>query len=185
MTAQLSTMTVASVMNPNPVSVRPHTPVKAVLELLAEHNLGAVPVVSATGLLAGVVAEADVLRAKTKRRGTRRWTAAELMTAPAVTGCPDASLTRAARALARSGRHQLYVVEGGRLVGVLTRRDVLSGFLRPDKEIRADVEHVLGDAVRVSVDAGVVQLTGRQPDGRAAVIARIPGVLDVRDRRHR
>ncbi|HEV8559416.1 MAG TPA: CBS domain-containing protein [Actinophytocola sp.] len=187
MTTQLSATTVASMMAPNPVGVRPHTPVKEVLELLAERNLGAVPVVSATGLLAGEVSEADLLRAKAKRRGTRRWTAGELMTSPAVSVRPGASLSQATRALVRSGRHQLYVADGGRLVGVLTRSDLLSVFLRPDKEIQADVEHELGDAVRVSVDAGVVQLTGRQPGGQAPALSRIaaiPGVIDIRDRRH-
>jgi CBS domain-containing protein len=143
MTAQLSAMTVGSVMTPNPVSVRPHTPVKDVLELLAERNLDAVPVVSATGLFTGVVSEADLLHAKVKRLGGKRWTAGELMTAPAPIVGPGASLTRASRALARSGRRELYVVKDGRLVGVLARRDVVS-----------------------------------------LLLAGVPGVIDIRDRRH-
>ncbi|MFL6141464.1 MAG: CBS domain-containing protein [Labedaea sp.] len=192
MTAQLTTITVASVMIPNPVTVSPCTPVKDVLELLAEHAIGALPVVSATGLVVGVVSEADLLPRGRKRRdrGTRRYTAGELMTSPAVTVRSETKLAAAVRTLARSGLRQLLVVDDGRLVGVLARRDVLSGYLRPDKEIGADVEReLLGrqHPVRVRVDGGIVQLTGRLPEpgdieavlGR---IAQIPGVIDIRDR---
>lgn len=195
MTAALAVTTVASVMTPHPVTVTPHTPFKRILELLADRAIGAVPVVSATGAVVGVVAETDLLRTGRPaghRHGpdSSRLTAGELMTSPAITVVSDLSLARAVRTMLESGRRQLFVVDGGRLVGVLARRDVLRVFLRPDKEIRADIERdvfAAARSVRVSVDGGIVQLTGRLPwradiDEAVARIAEIPGVIDIKDR---
>lgn len=200
MSTQLAT-TVASVMTTNPVAVRPHTPFKDILKLLADHAIGAVPVVSATGIVVGMVSEADLLptrrrsRRQRRNRQRHRLTAGELMTSPAITVRSDTTLADAARVLAKPGRRQVFVVDDGRLVGALTRQDVLSPFLRPDKEIRAEVEHeifteptaVAEPAIRVSVEKGVVQLTGSLPrradiDTAVGRIAAIPGVIDIRDR---
>jgi CBS domain-containing protein len=202
MTAQLTATTVASVMTANPVAVHPHTSFKDILELLVDRAIGAVPVVSATGFVVGVVSEADLLRIgrKSRRRHDRcldpsRLTARHLMTSPAITVRSDATLAHAARTLADSGKRQLFVVDDGRLVGALSRRAVLSLFLRPDKDIRAEAEcAIFGSpnavpqpSVRVSVDRGVVQLTGWLPwrtdiDTAVARIADIPGVIAVKDR---
>ena len=187
MTVDVAAPTVASVMTPNPAAVRPHTPFKEIVELLAQRAIGAVPVVSATGRVVGVVSEADLLA--DRRARCSRWTASELMTSPAATVRSDAPLAGAARRLAESGGRQLFVVDDGRLVGVLARRAVLSVFLRPDKEIRAEIERMIGArperSVLVSVEEGLVQLTGRlhaRGELPAAAIAAIPGVVDVRDR---
>ncbi|MFL6141817.1 MAG: CBS domain-containing protein [Labedaea sp.] len=202
MTAQLTTRTVASVMTRNPVAVPPHTSYPEVLELLTERAIGAVPVLSATGRVVGVVSEADLLRtgrkSRHRRRRTRevgRLTAAELMTSPAITVRSDATLAHAARLLADSGKRQLFVVDDGRLVGALGRRDVLGQFLRPDKDILAEIEHdiftgpanLAEPSVRVSVEHGFVQLTGWLPraadiDTAVLRIAAVPGVLGIADR---
>lgn len=202
MTAQLTTPTVASVMTPNPVVVHPHTSFKDILELLTDRAVGAVPVVSATGHVVGVVSEADLLHAGRKsrhrrhRRSDTAWlTARQLMTSPAITVRSDATLAEAAEVLAESGKRQLFVVDGRRLVGALPRRDLLNQFLRPDKDIRDDIVHrVFGrrsaatdSPVRVSVDGGVVALTGWLPrhgdiDDAVGQIADIPGVISIRNR---
>jgi CBS domain-containing protein len=202
MTTQLTARTVASVMTGNPAWVLPHTSYKGVLELLTGRAIGAVPVVSATGRVMGVVSEADLLRSGRRsrlRRHTRdvgRLTAAQLMTSPAITVRSDATVAHAAGLLADSGKRQLFVVDDGRLVGALGRREVLGQFLRADEDILAEIEHdvfsgpaadIAEVSVRVGVEHGVVQLTGWLPwradiDTALARIAAVPGVIAIRDR---
>jgi CBS domain-containing protein len=198
--------TVGAVMTRNPVAVSPSTRFKDIVELFADRGISAVPVVSATGAIVGVVSEADLLRNRHRAvRGRRRrrarhvdisrLTAGELMSSPAVTVRSSATLAEAAGKLAASGRRRLFVVDGGRLVGVLARRDVLSVFRRPDHEICAEIEHEVIErqimapvqSVRVSVDGGVVLLTGQLPwrsdiDTAVSLISEIPGVIDVKNR---
>jgi CBS domain-containing protein len=190
MTSQLTTgaATVALAMTRHPSTVSPHTPFKHVLELLAQHDTDAVAVVSATGIVVGEVSEADLLqlhRRAHRRRDPGRVTANELMTSPVTVVPPDLPLDRAERMLAK--RTRLYVVEDGRLVGVLSRRAALSGLRRRDKEIQADIEHRLSDEVGVSVQDGIVLLTGWLPrradiDAVHATVAGTPGVIAVRNR---
>jgi CBS domain-containing protein len=192
MTGQLTgatATTVASAMTRHPFAVSPHTPFKHVLELLADRAIGAVPVVSATGIVVGEVSDADLLRHRNgraaRRHGAGRLTAGELMTSPVVTVPPTTPLARAERMLA--GRTRLYVVDDGRLVGVLSRRDVLTVLRRLDKEIQAEIEQRIVEPVGLSVHDGIVQLTGRLPhradiDAALAVVAGTPGVIDVRNR---
>jgi CBS domain-containing protein len=189
MTGQLAaeTATVGTAMS-HPCTVSPHTPFKHVLELLADRAVEAVAVVSATGVLVGEVSEVDLLRHRrrvNRRRDPGRATAGELMRSRVTIVPPSAPLARVERMLA--DRTQLYVVEDGRLVGVLTRRDVLDGLRRRDKEILADIEHRIGDAVRVSVHDGIVLITGRLSrradiDPVLEMIDGIPGVIAVHNR---
>jgi CBS domain-containing protein len=198
--------TVGAVMTRNPVAVSPSTRFKDIVELFAERGISAVPVVSATGAIVGVVSEADLLRNRHRAiRGRRRQraknsdigrlTAGELMSSPAVTVRSDATLAEAAGKLATSGLRRLFVVDDDRLVGVLARRDVLSVFRRSDQEICAEIEREVferqimapAQLVRVSVDGGVVLLTGQLPwrsdiETAISLIAEIPGVIDVKNR---
>jgi CBS domain-containing protein len=186
MTTQLSTgtATVASVMT-HPFVVSPHAPFKHLVELLADRAVEAVAVVSATGGLVGEVSDVDLLRNRRGGRNRDRMTAGEVMSSRVPVVAPGMSLARAERMLI--DRVQVYVVEDGRLVGVLSRRAALNGLCRRDKEIQADLERRIGDAVRVSVRDGVVLLTGRVPcradvDAACAVVAGAPGVICVRNR---
>jgi len=86
------------------------------------------------------------------------------------------------------------VDESGKLLGVMSRRDLLTAFLRPDDEIAADVHAVftgilLEDpaAIDVSVADGVVELAGalRRPDLAPAAVrlaSGVDGVVAVTDR---
>jgi CBS domain-containing protein len=134
--------------------------------------------------VAGVVTEADLLAAEasTARRlhasVTRSWwrrsqqhpvlTAGELITSPAITIGPHVTIPAAARLMNTHHVRRLPVVDDkSRLIGVVSRRDLLSVFLRPDEDIKADIRQVLdeilvaepGDA-DVVVRNGIVTLTG-------------------------
>jgi len=145
------------------------------------------------------VSETDLLAARdgTARRGQA---AGELMTAPPVTIRPDAALSAAARVMTTRHVTSLPVTGADReLIGIVSRRDLLSVFLRPDGEITGDVGHVLdqlplGDPadITMTVRHGVVTLTGvimplpgqHEDLVRAAIrqIRDVDGVVDVVNR---
>jgi CBS domain-containing protein len=205
---------VRDLMTTSVVTVDRITPYKEIARLLAEHRISGLPVLKMGRQVVGVVTEADLLaaQANTARRlhsGTRRtwWrreqhpalTAGDLMTAPAITIGADATVPAAARLMNTHHVRRLPVVdEDGRLVGVVSRRDLLSVFLRPDAEIAADVRRVLDDFVLaepeeadVTVHNGVVTLTGTlrpaagQHDDLIPVAIRlmwdVDGVVDIVD----
>ncbi|MEV6246751.1 CBS domain-containing protein [Streptomyces sp. NPDC051742] len=186
--------TVFEVMTHDVVTAAPQTPFKQIARLFADHDVSAVPVVDPDRRLLGVVSEADLLRATaelpdlegrsagvrflSRERGLPdAETAAQLMTSPAITAQPNWNLVETARTMHRKGVKRLPVTdETGRLVGIISRADLLRPFLRGDTAIRDEIEHdVLGetlrlapDTIRVTVDDGVVTLTGRV-DERADV----------------
>ncbi|MFJ8165803.1 CBS domain-containing protein [Streptomyces sp. NPDC096136] len=184
---------VADLMTPGAVTVRGSTAFKEIARLLQEFDITAVPVVDDTGRPVGVVSEADLLR----RRGAGGTpTAQGLMTSPAVTARPEWSVVRAARVMERSGVKRLPVVDAdGRVVGVLSRSDLVRLFLRRDHAIREEVvEDVLTQTLRlapssitVAVDDGRVTLSGTvsRPELLPAVVRlcqSVDGVVDVDSR---
>ncbi len=192
--------TVRSVMTSPVVAVTPDAPFKEITRTLAEYRISAVPVIDGTGRLAGVVSEADLIRKEEMRGGfeqvldaTHRvrsrkavaGTAARLMTSPVITIGADASVEDAASKLGRADVRRLFVVEGdGRLIGVLSRADVLRLFLAPDEVIRDRALRALPAGVTATVEEGVVNLGGhveRRSQALAAIrIAwAMPGVVGV------
>ncbi|MFI9811269.1 CBS domain-containing protein [Saccharothrix variisporea] len=203
---------IQTVMTREVVTVRPDAAFKEIVERLAAGSFSAVPVVDDDGRPIGVVSEADLLPKEEFRGGVddrpgvlagraprRRWrqahgvTAQDLMTAPVRTTTPTTRLSDAAGQLAESGVRRLFVVDrDGRLVGVLSRRDLLSVFLRGDAEVKADVvQQILGRAlwlepaaVAVEVVDGVVTLRGHverrsELDMALRLTRALPGVVDV------
>ena len=124
-------------------------------------------------------------------------TAGTLMTAPVITISPDATIPAAARLMNTHHIRRLPVIdEDGKLIGIVSRRDLLSVFLRPDADIVHDARQVLGELpladpkdVIVTVRHGVVTLTGTirpEPDHEKDLIPLalrliwdIDGVVDV------
>jgi CBS domain-containing protein len=175
---------ISDVMTTSVVTVDRITPYQEIDRLLTEHRISGVPVLKMGREVAGVVTEADLLAAEdeTNRRarmassiGRRRLLrrkpcvnldAGTLMTAPAITIGPDATIPAAARLMNTHHVRRLPVVdEQGKLVGIVSRRDLLSVFLRPDADIVHDVRQVLeeipvADPKDVTVRHGVVTLTG-------------------------
>ncbi|GAA2771149.1 CBS domain-containing protein [Streptomyces showdoensis] len=204
--------TVADVMTRRVVAVLPGADFKEIVTTMRRWRVTAVPVVEGEGRVVGVVSEADLLLKEefhdhrlglveqmrhldaTAKAGSRR--ARELMTSPAVTVSPGASLPAAARLMTVRGVKRLPVVDaGGVLRGVVSRSDLLKVFLRPDEDLAAEVRHDVVEPlfplsrhqVDVRVEAGVVTLSGTGLDPHvdlvpvAARLARaVEGVVDVR-----
>ncbi|MFE7039900.1 CBS domain-containing protein [Streptomyces atratus] len=209
---------VGDLMTDEVVSVIPVTSFKEVAKLLAQHNISGLPVLDDEDRVVGVVSESDLLNRQAARHlvtgdvpddatstscsSGPEFTAAEIMSAPAVTVRAHETAPDAARLMMRSGVERLPVVDDeDRLVGIVTRRDLLRLFLRPDAEIRRRVvEDVLvgtmglrADVVTVHVMDGVVTLEGRlesqsqiailtclaeQLDGVVAVVSHVTAPVD-------
>ncbi|MEV7323287.1 CBS domain-containing protein [Streptomyces sp. NPDC093970] len=163
---------------------------KEIVTALQQWKVSAAPVLDDDGRVVGVVSEADLLRKEETCDGApvryddslpddfrstkaRSVTVEELMTVPAVTVHPEATLPEAARSMARHGVKRLPVVDAnGLLKGVVSRSDLLKVFLREDEDIAEEIRHTIvphlfADSVgpiRVAVNGGVVTLTGRVTD---------------------
>jgi CBS domain-containing protein len=195
------------------VTAHPADPLKELAARMVEAGVSALPVVD-DGRLVGIVTEADVIT-KEAYGGPRRralalvvdyfagrdpqwvrkaagWTAADVMTRQVVTAAPDEDVRLAARRMLEAGVKRLVVVEGGRPVGIVSRRDLMRIFVRPDAEVAADVVAVLRDVRRVpedidvtaEVEDGRVRLRGtvRHPSDANVVahaVADVPGVIGV------
>jgi CBS domain-containing protein len=176
---------VQDVMTIEVVVTHPTTPVKQVTDLLAGHGLSALPVTDGQGRVLGVVSEADLLGGPQRPAGGPvATTAGEAMTSPAVTVSPHATLTEAARRMQARGVKRLPVVaDSGRLIGIVSRADLLRPLVRPDEHISRDVEEMLErkllvDPARVEVEVrdGIVTLTGqveRQPETHSGPLGRL------------
>jgi CBS domain-containing protein len=206
----MNTRTVGSVMTRNVVTARPDTSFKDLVATLADERVSALPVIDDEGHVVGIVSEGDLLhrldlppdsphgRLLLRRRrsdapgGPLADIAAGLMTRPAVTIGSTATVAAAARLMEKHGVKRLPVVDSGRLVGIVSRRDLLSTYLRADDDIRAEIRDDVLQRVLlaepatadIAVDEGVVTLTGTA-DRRSTVevagrLARaVSGVVDV------
>jgi predicted transcriptional regulator len=151
------------------VVVRRTTPVKKVARLLAHVGLSAVPVTDERDRVIGVVSEAELLANHRRHERGGLAAAGAVMTSPAVAVGPQATLSEAARLMRARGAKRLPVVAGsGRLVGIVSRVDLLRPLTRPDEEIRWAIEQLLGrellvDPARVKVEVrdGIVWVTGQ------------------------
>lgn len=201
---------VDDVMSPAVVTVGPDATYRAIVDLLIGRRISAVPVVDEALHVLGVVSEADLVRKiefagdekprlleRRRRRSERAkasvGAAVDLMSAPPVVARSGTSLAAAARLMDAEHVKRLPVIdEQGRLIGVVTRSDLLKAHLRPDDELRDDVRAGMLSAyfaglvngVRVQVGGGVVTLTGQVAAATTAesvgwVTRQVPGVVSV------
>ncbi|MER6304541.1 CBS domain-containing protein [Streptomyces sp. NPDC001739] len=198
---------VGSVMTDDVVSARRDTSTEDIARWLAEFDINGLPVVDAEDRVIGVISGTDLARGRGSEAGAGRLTAGAVMSAPARTVRADDSVVRAARLMCASGVERLPVVdEEARLVGMVTRRDVLQIFARQDADIRQEViDQIVVRALwlgRQSMDVvvhdGVVTLSGhlessgavavavqmtRQVDGVTAVVNRLTSAREAPYRR--
>ncbi|MGW6882961.1 CBS domain-containing protein [Streptomyces goshikiensis] len=206
--------TVADVMSSRVIAVTPSTGFKDIAAAMKQWKVTALPVIEGEGRVVGVVSEADLLPKEefhehgpglveqmrrlgdTAKAGSTR--AEELMTAPAVTIRPDATLPRAARLMADRHVKRLPVVDAdGTLQGMVSRADLLKVFLRTDEELTAEIRHEVVErlfplsrkTVRVTVSQGIATLTGEVRDRDVIPMAEhltrsVEGIVDVHCRLH-
>jgi CBS-domain-containing membrane protein len=200
-------------MTTDVIAVDRITPFKQIAWQLVHHQINGAPVLSLGRHVAGVVTEGDLIAARDKHAGQRRrWTgtplystdrsrydrltAEQLMTAPAITIHPDTAIAGAARLMSEHHIKLLPVVDpDGKILGMVSRRDLLSVFLVADSEVARQVLELLNEmapgeptAIKVEVNCGIVTLTG-QPEAelRNQVAAAIDlawdidGVVDIID----
>jgi CBS domain-containing protein len=176
-------MLVREVMTSDPITVQVETSVREALGLLDQHSITSLPVVADDSVLVGVLSEADLLVGRllhddrssilprtTESRGTADSVGAVMSRRP-VTVTEGTDLADVARIMASTGFKSLPVVDaGGRIVGIISRRDLVRTLARSD----ADIEHDLTDLF-VSLD---VEWVARVQDGRV----RISGTTDDKSR---
>jgi CBS domain-containing protein len=206
-------MKVKALMTRDVVTVMPQTSLKQVARLLAKHGISGMPVRDRDGIVVGVVTEADILLKEvglrpgrggplawlvdgsdiTKTRKSLARTAGEAMSSPPITTSPWRTVSEAARLMLDRRVNRLPVLDGTRLVGILSRGDLVRAFKRDDEDIEREIcEEAIGeslwisrDDVAVGVRNGEVTLRGRvkaRSDAGllVAFVSTVPGVVGVR-----
>ncbi len=206
--------TVRDVMSDKVVTVKRGASFKEMASMLRQFRISAFPVTDEGGKVVGVVSEADLLAKEAQadshagiagviteilhhkeHEKADGLTAGDLMTHPAVAVRPEDSAEHAARLMYTLRVKRLPVVNaGGRLVGIVSRADVLAVFDRPDEEIRAEItDHVIlrellldPGLFMVTVADGVVTLRGNPETATLARnlvdrVRHVQGVVAVRD----
>lgn len=217
-------MKAKDLMTTKVVAVGPQMPVNAVAALLLERHISAVPVIDDDRRVLGIVSEGDLMRRSEMGRRRSWWLVSfgkteglarefakthgqrvkDVMTPDVVTVTEETSVSEIAELLERKGIKRVPVVRDGRLVGIVSRADLLRGLavrgLKPmvpvapdDEAIRAQLLSLLGSEpwaethfLSIVVDHGVVHLWGqvRSEEERQALrvaAETIPGVRDVED----
>jgi CBS-domain-containing membrane protein len=203
--------TVTEIMTRDVVTVRQSASYREIVEALASHRISAVPVVDADGKVVGVVSEADLLhkiefageetrsrvferkQVREAREKAGAGSAADLMSAPAIVIGQHESVAAAAKIMDAEGVKRLPVVTlYDKLVGIVSRGDVLRLYLRSDEDIREEVVDEVFvrtlwiDPKDLSIDVkdGVVTLAGAV-DRRSTVglivsiVSTVAGVVEV------
>lgn len=202
-------MRVEQIMTTDVATARPDTPLKEVARTLAEHSISGLPVVDAEGELVGIVSEHDLLpgspeepdhpglmrRLHLRSNGTRppARVAADVMSSPVVSIEPYWSIPGAAAIMRDNEVKRLPVVRQGRVVGIVSRADVIRAIARNDSEIQREVREVIAfhqglwsetQPVEVIVADGETTLRGEArrrslAESLPALVSRVAGVLNV------
>lgn len=202
-------MKVTDLMTTDVVTATPETQLKRAARMLAERGVSGLPVVDVSHRVLGVLSEADVLAKEVdgRRQGNAllrflegppvddrfdALTVGEAMSAPAIVIAPDRPVTEAAAVLLAEGINRLPVVDDdGKLIGLLTRADLVRAFARDDPAILAEITHSLRHdlwidpaTLEIEVTDGVVSLAGvleSEAEVRAVTTftRRVPGVVEV------
>jgi CBS domain-containing protein len=181
-------MKVSQLMTPEVITVGRDASLKEAARRMIEAGVSGLVVTDAEGSLQGVITEADFVKTESQRRSGKRarllrWLNREepampdterlvgnVMTSDVITLDVGADHAEAARLMRKAGVKRIPIVdENGRLVGILSRSDILRAFARPDRDIVDEIEeHVMRDVLwidprRVSIQCidGNLVLNGR------------------------
>lgn len=204
-------MKIEALMTKDVLTVAPDVPLKDVAALLSQNRISGAPVCDQDQKLLGVISEADIIRKEQglapEVHGVARWftrlfdgeldkvearTVREAMTSPALTVRPFDSVAKAARLMVEHRINRLPVAVDGRLVGIVTRADLVRAFHRTDDEIAGQIrdEVFVGalwigpEELDLTVEDGVVTIRGTvetESDARVVehLVRSIPGVVDA------
>lgn len=210
-------MRVRELMTEKVLTIGPEAPIKDVAKILVENRISGLPVCDISGRVLGVISEGDILYKEHDPRegsvggplawivdGTPRYTgyvkaaaltAGKAMTAPAITIPPYESVSEAARIMCERRVNRLPVVRDERLVGIVTRADLVRAFTRGDEEIEREIrEDVIERTmwidtgkIEVVVQRGHALLTGglqtrSDVELLGRLVGRVPGVVAVESR---
>ncbi len=189
-------MNVVDLMTTEVIAVSRDTGLREAARLMFRNRVSGLPITEPDGTLAGIITEADFLRLEVERQEGNRGqgdTVGDVMSRGVVTVRPDAEIYEAAKIMATQEVKRLPVVDADdRLLGVISRADIVSLYTRPDDviedEIREDlIRRVLlidPDGIQVDVANGVVNLSGEVETRSEArmleeLTNRLDGVLRV------
>lgn len=192
-------MLVREAMTRSVITIGPGTSLRYAARLLAKHHVTSVPVLDEDGLLVGVISEADVVRdalipdqrahllMSTAPEGPEVTYVGEVMSRLPVTVSADDDLAEAVRTLTESTVKSLPVTKDGRLVGMLSRADVVRQLAQRDDVLSGNLDALVHDSGwdwTVEVDDGVVVFDGPGTDQdrllARAIAGTVPGVTGVR-----
>jgi CBS domain-containing protein len=184
------------------ITVTPQAHCKDAAALLVRHRISALPVVDDAGRLVGLVSEADLLPLETApdprlqetplrpRTGPLPRQVDEVMSPEVYTVDEETDVGHVAQRMLEAGVKRFPVMHGNRVVGIISRHDLIRVLARTDEDVEAGVRRALADeglrlrTMQVRVEDGVVSLAGdgdRETLRLAEILARsVPGVLDVR-----
>jgi len=119
--------TVGDYMTGDPITVRPETDVHNVISLLLKHQVSGLPVVDDEGNLVGFLSEKDCLDAflEAEYHESPAALAKDLMSRDVATVDPETGIMKTAELFSQKGFHQLPVMQQDRLVGQISRKDVI------------------------------------------------------------
>lgn len=187
-------MLVRDLMTTDVVAVGPGASIRDAARMMFRYRVSGVPVVDIDDHVLGIITEGDFLAMEIERQETGRVPSAvsEVMSKSVKTIPPEMDVTGAARFMQAQDVKRLVVASDGKMVGIISRFDIVSAFTRPDDliedEIREDlVRRVLfvdPETIDVSVLNGVVTFVGSigtRTEARLVeeLARRLDGVVDV------
>lgn len=195
-------MKVADIMSAPVFTVRPEASVKEAARLLIEHSISALPVVDASGKLVGIVSEADLLPMETRpdprsqatpippTAGSSPRAVSDVMTKTVISIHTNSEVSQAARLMIDADVKRLPVLDENRLVGIVSRRDLVKVIARRDQDVEAELTRRLADvgldltggSVKVKEGIATIELGASDPGRRLAesVALTVAGVIEVR-----
>lgn len=207
-------MQVRELMTEKVFTIGPEAPIKDVARILVDNGISGLPVCDIEGRVIGVISEGDILYKEHDPseghiggplgwiiEGTPNYagyikakalTARKAMTSPAITIAPHESVAQAARIMCEHHVNRLPVVTDEKLVGIVTRADLVRAFTRTDAEIEQELTKDVLDRtmwidpgkVEIDVRNGVAALSGRlhtrsDVELLNRLAARVPGLVAV------
>ena len=195
-------MKVTEIMSQPVITVTPETGIKTAAELLVDHGISALPVVDSTGRLVGIVSEADLISIEVRpdprsqatplapTAGSTPRSVADVMTPDVVVVSANSDIAQAAKTMLNSNVKRVPVMSGRRMVGIVSRRDLVKVIALADEQIESKINNLLaelgltgaGDRVRVVNGVATVPVDYEGAARRLveSAVLQVAGVLEVR-----